>query len=120
MGMSGLLVIGRADGGAPQLNGIPNTLLALKNALLSGTQITVPTCGNTAQTFAVNGQLNPTITMQLNERRIFDVADIGNSAFYKLQVRDSNVLGGGAAQPLRLLAEDGNPFTQVQASPLGG
>src|SRR5262249_35447754 len=112
MGLSGLLVIGRADGGAPELNGIPNTLLALKNALLSGNQIPVPPFGNTAQTFTVDGQLNPTITMQPNERRIFDVANIGNSAFYTLQLFDPNT---AMAVPLRALAEDGNPFNQVQS-----
>jgi suppressor of ftsI len=120
MGLSGLLVIGRADGGAPELNAFPNTLLALKNALLSGNQITVPPFGNTAQTFTVNGQLNPTLTVQTGTVRLFDVADIGNTAFYTLQVRNSTVLGGGAAQPLLLLAEDGNPFTKVTADPMGG
>src|SRR5262245_26219605 len=117
MGLSGLLVIGRADGGAPQLNGIPNTLLALKNALVSGNQITVPPFGNTAQTFTVNGQLNPTITMQPNERRIFDVANIGNSAFYVLQLFDPNT---ATQVELRSLAEDGNPFSAVANSPGGG
>src|SRR5262249_4368629 len=113
-------VIGNADGGAPELNGIPNHLLALKNALLSGNQITVPPFGNTAQAFTVNGQLNPTLTVQTGTVHIFDVADIGNSAFYTLQVRDSTALGGGTAQPLLLVAEDGNPFTKVTSDPMGG
>src|SRR5262245_54033672 len=116
-GLSGLLVIGRADGGAPQLNGIPQTLLALKNAKVVGTSINVPAFGDTAQTFTVNGQLNPTLTVQTGTVRIFDVADIGNTAFYKLEVRNSTTLGGGTAQPLRLIAEDGNPLSQVIASP---
>lgn len=119
MGLSGLLVIGRPDGGAPQLDGYTQHVLALKNALLSGNQINVPAEGSdvSAQTFTVNGQLQPVLNIPPKEWRIFNVANIGNNSFYNLQVINTATM---TAVPVLLLAADGNPFTQVRASPSGG
>ncbi|MFN0052990.1 MAG: multicopper oxidase domain-containing protein [Planctomycetales bacterium] len=52
LGLSGLLVIGRPDGGATQLDGLTQNLLALKNALLIGDQIVEP---SQAPPFSVTG-----------------------------------------------------------------
>jgi suppressor of ftsI len=116
LGLSGLLVIGRPDGGAPQLDGLTQQLLALKNARLVGNQITVPAMDGSdhnAQTFTVNGQLNPVITMRPNEWQVFNVADIGNDAFYFLFLVDS--LNPNDPNPPELLAvaADGEEFTKV-------
>lgn len=112
-GLSGLIEIGRPDGEAPQLNGLVQNVMALKNALLAGNQVVVPVDGtdHTAQTFTVNGLLNPVLTMQPNEWRVFNVANIGNDAFYTIKVVDS--LNKPVSPELLAVAEDGNPFTSV-------
>src|SRR5262245_10966196 len=127
LGLSGLLVIGRPDGGAPQLNGYPQRLLALKNALLSGNQINVAVEGSDPQfqTFTVNGQLAPVLTVPIGQWQIFNLANIGNNAFYTLQINTNPTATGPAvpsttAIPVLTLAEDGNPFSQVEAPPSGG
>src|SRR5262245_59329149 len=109
LGLSGMLVIGRADGGAPQLNGLTEHLLALQNALIAGNQINVPVDGPfdpSAETFTVNGQLNPTITMRPNEWQVFNIANVGNNAFYALRLFDQ--MGTGLTQVWGLVGEDGN------------
>ena len=117
MGLSGMLVIGRPDGGSDQLAGIPaanSHLIGLQNALLAGNQINIPVMGSdvTVQTFTVNGQSNPTLDIAAGEWHIFSVANIGNNAFYLLQVADTT---GGGSTPVSVLTvgEDGNPFNKV-------
>src|SRR5262245_5811818 len=113
MGLSGMLVIGRPDGGAPQLDGLTQNLLALKNALLAGNQITVPPEGSdhTAQTFTRNELSNPVLTMHPNERQVFNVVNAGNDAFYLLQLVDT--ANPMAKNEMLAVAADGNPFTKV-------
>ncbi len=111
-GLSGLLVVGRADGGAPELNGLTQQLIELKNALIVNGQMTRQDDGKNdpdAQIYTVNGQLNPLLTMRPGEQQVFNVANIGNEAYYDLKLVDQN----GQEQPLYQVAEDGNPFTQV-------
>lgn len=115
MGLSGLIVIGQPSGkisiGATVADALPQTTLALKNALLAGNQIVIPATGSdlSDQTFTVNGQVEPELTLAPNEWRVFNVANTGNNSFYRLQVHDS----GGNPVPLLTLASDGNPFTEV-------
>lgn len=117
LGLSGLLVIGHPDGGATQLSNQPQHLVALKNALLAGNQINVPAMGSdvSAQTFTVNGQLQPVLTVNNsvanNQWQVFNVGNIGNNAFYDLQVFDTTA---SAVVPILALANDGNPFTKAQ------
>src|SRR5262245_15825716 len=127
LGLSGLLVIGRPDGGAPQLDAYPQRLLALKNALLSGNQISVAPEGSDPQfqTFTINGQLAPVLKVPVGQWQIFNIANIGNNGFYTLQVNtDPNATGAMVPSPTSIpalaLAEDGNPFSQVEAPPSGG
>lgn len=111
-GLSGLLVVGRADGGAPELNGLTQQLIELKNALIVNGQMTRQFDGKnnpSAQIYTVNGQLNPLLTMRPGEQQVFNVGNIGNEAYYDLKLVDQN----GQEQPLYEVAEDGNPFTQV-------
>jgi suppressor of ftsI len=115
MGLSGLLVIGRADGGAPQLNGLPQRLLALKNALLAGNQIVTPIRGPfdpSAQTFTINGQLNPVLTLPVGQWNVFNVANIGNNAFYGLRIYNPTPPSMQSKFPHTIaIGEDGNPLT---------
>lgn len=116
MGLSGMLVIGRPDGGPSQLNGLPQHVLGLQNALLAGNQINVPVPFSdvNAQTFTVNGQLQPHLDLPVGQYQVFNIADIGNKAFYRLQVFDT---GTNLPVPLLTVAADGNPYTQVRQSP---
>lgn len=109
-GLSGLIVIGRADGGAPQLDGRPQRLLALKNAQLDGTSIVVPSGQDVSgQVFTVNGQLNPVLTAPPGQSQVLNIANIGNNAFYLLQL----VNEAGTQIRLPAVGLDGNPFNAV-------
>lgn len=110
MGLSGLITVGDPDGGAPELAGITEHLLALKNAQIVNGLITDQSTEDPAtQVFTVNGQLLPSLTMRPGELQIFNVANIGNNSFFTLQLQDQNK----KAQTLYSVAEDGNPFFQV-------
>ena len=83
MGLSGLIVIGRPDGGSDQLASTPlaqEHLLGLQNALIVGNQINVPVMGSdvSVQTFTVNGQAQPNL-------------DIAAQLMTKLVVRPSKI-----------------------------
>lgn len=116
MGLSGLLVIGQPDGGATQLDGLPQQLIGLQNALLAGNQINVPLEGSDvgAQTFTVNGLHQPDLEIPVGEWQVFNVANIGNNAFYLLQVADITDPLNPTTVPLYLVAADGNPLTNVR------
>ncbi len=122
MGLSGLIVIGDADGGATQLDSYTSHLLALKNALVSGGTIKVPPSSsmpsNPIQTFTVNGQLNPVLKVPQGQGQVFSVANTGASAFYSLQLNTA-ADGSGTAIPLILLGMDGNPFYTARSNPGG-
>lgn len=115
-GLSGLLIVGRPDGGFPQFDGVPQYVMELKNSLLQGNQIVNPqevqgvNFDPSQQTFTVNGQLRPTLTLPAGQLAMFNVGNIGNNAFYALQLLDDK----GTVVPLQSVAEDGNPFTVVQ------
>jgi len=116
MGLSGLLVIGRPDGGATELNGFTQHVLALQNALLAGNQINVPAAGSdvSAQTFTVNSQLLPQLDIPAGRWDVFSVNNIGNNAFYNLAIVQQTGPGTySARKPLRTFAVDGNPFEKV-------
>ena len=119
-GLSGLLVIGRPDGGAPELNGLTQRLLGIKNFQTSGTDIVDSSTVVVSSQYAINGQLDPVISVLAGETQVWNVANIGNGAFMSLVVRPQ---GGGQALPLFVVAEDGNPLTEPQQVPqvtLGG
>lgn len=112
-GLSGLIVIGRPDGGAAELNGLPQHLLALKNARVQNGLVLIPGEGSNvnAQTYSVNGQLQPVLDVPVGRYDVFNVAAIGTNAFYSLQVFDPD---SGLVMPISTLAIDGNPFSNVE------
>jgi len=119
-GLSGLLIIGRPDGGAPELNGLTQRLLGIKNFQTSATNIVDTGLVVASSQYAINGQLDPVISALAGETQVWNVANIGNGAFMTLAVRPQ---GGGQALPLFVVAEDGNPLTEPQQVPqvtLGG
>lgn len=120
-GVSGLLVVGDAAGGAPELNGMTRHLLGIRNIqttapISSGTAAVVPlgTTENTSSpnmNLLVNGQLDPVITMTSGESQVWNVANIGNDLFMNLQL----VNGANVPQTIYLVAEDGQAFTRPVA-----
>jgi len=111
-GLSGFLVIGRPDGGPTQLNGLTQHILGIKNAQVqNGQVVNNPENPNPLQqTYTVNGQAQPTLTIRPGEWQVFNVGNIGNNSFYDLVVVDHL----GHEVPLYAVAADGNPFTAVQ------
>jgi FtsP/CotA-like multicopper oxidase with cupredoxin domain len=113
-GLSGLLVVGRPDGGAPELNGLTQRLLALDNTTITNGSIPLPSTTESLppadQTFTVNGLLVPTIPIRPGESQVFNVANIGNIAFYNLQLTEQ---GTGTPQTVYIVAEDGQPYTHA-------
>ena len=109
------------------MNGLTQHLLALKNGLVAGNQIIQPIEGSdhNAQTFTVDGQLNPVITMQPNEWRVFNFVNAGNDSVYVVQLVDIQpslppdqqvqkyVNSPGGSDELLAVAADGNPFQMI-------
>lgn len=114
-GLSGLLVVGRADGGAPELDGLPQRLLALRDIDIrpdgSVNPIETPRSPLTA-VHTINGQVNPTITMAPGATEIWNLANIGQGATYPLQLQKKG--DPTEVLPLHLVAQDGQPFTEVK------
>jgi len=106
-GLSGMLVIGRPDGGFPELDGLRQRLLGLKPIEVDGEGSVVdPNLSNPSRAvFTVNGQVNPTIRIAPGELQVWNVANI-QSAFYDLQLD---------GHTLYVVAEDGQPLTRPVA-----
>lgn len=110
-GLSGLLVIGRADGGAPELNGLTQHTMGIKSYQTSGTNFVDASAETVANVqYVVNGQTNPTLSINPGETQVWNVANISNDAFLSLVV--ANTTNPAAAPQLFVVAEDGNPLTQ--------
>jgi len=113
-GLSGLIVIGRPDGGALELNGLTQRLIALNNTGIVNGSIPLPSTAGAVppanQIYTVNGLLNPTIPMQPGESQVFNFANISNIGFYSLQLVQQ---GTGTVQTVYIVAEDGNPYTHA-------
>jgi FtsP/CotA-like multicopper oxidase with cupredoxin domain len=119
-GLSGLLSIGRPDGGYPELNGVRQRVLALRYDYVTGGQISqnIPfNVGSNGATFTdlphlfftVNGQLNPTIDIRPGELQVWNVGNISDNGFFYIHLRGAN---GAPDQPLVLIAQDGDPYTK--------
>jgi FtsP/CotA-like multicopper oxidase with cupredoxin domain len=110
-GLSGLLIIGRPDGGAPELDGLEQKTIGIKSFETSGSSFVDASAQVVANTqFAVNGQINPTLDISPGETQIWNVANISNDAFLSLAV--ANASSPADAPLIFLVAQDGNPLTQ--------
>jgi FtsP/CotA-like multicopper oxidase with cupredoxin domain len=116
-GLSGLLVIGRPDGGYKELNGIRQRLLALRYDYVTGGAINqnIPVTALGVfmdlphMLFTVNGQLNPTIDIVPGELQAWNVGNISDNGYFYVHLRGTN---GAPDQPLILIAQDGNPYSK--------
>ncbi|QDU61754.1 Blue copper oxidase CueO precursor [Planctomycetes bacterium Pan216] len=72
-GLSGMLLIGRGDGGIRELDGLVQNHLILKNTWVVDGEVMIPQDGENHddQIFTVNGQVNPVLTMKAGEWRVF-------------------------------------------------
>src|SRR5205823_1693533 len=107
-GLSGMLVIGRPDGGFPELDGLRQRLLALKSVEVDDNGSVVdPNLSNPSRAiFTVNGQVKPTMRIAPGEQQVLNVANI-QSAFYDLQLE---------GHTFYIVAEDGQPLTRPVAA----
>ncbi|QDU61750.1 Blue copper oxidase CueO precursor [Planctomycetes bacterium Pan216] len=112
-GQAGMLVIGRADGGFPELDGLVQNHLVIQHTWVQDGEVRVPPDGefHDEQIITVNGQLNPLMTIQPGGWRVFNIVNAGSDAFYRLQLIDSTA----PEEPIPWLAvaRDGQPFSTV-------
>jgi FtsP/CotA-like multicopper oxidase with cupredoxin domain len=112
-GLSGLLIVGRPDGGAPELNGLTQRVMAIKAFQADPSTHLIPHQANEDPTmclFTINGLVNPTITIAPGEAQVWSIGDIGNDQFYDVALVDPN----GHEQTLYVVAQDGEPLTRPE------
>ena len=110
-GLSGLLIIGRPDSGAAELNGLTQRVMGIKSFETTGTVFTDASAQNVANTkYAVNGQFNPTIAISPGETQVWNVGNISNDAFLSLVL--ANTTNPADTPQIFLVAQDGNPLTR--------
>lgn len=108
LGLAGLLVVGRPDGGAAELGGLKQRLLALRSVQLKADGTLAPTeqIRFATQQSTVNGQINPTLTLAPGEAQVWNFANISIDTYYTVQLQ---------AHTFHVVAEDGQPYTQPHA-----
>lgn len=122
-GLSGLFLIdGLIDDWYPDLVGAPERFMLLKDIELPGADDGAP------KTKTINGQSNPTITLNRGEPQIWYIGNIGADAFFDLEIeglafwvlaRDGNGLDRPVAQR-RLFIPPGARYTVFVNSPQEG
>lgn len=107
-GLSGMLVVGRPDSGAAELDGLRQRLMAFQYSLVvDGTLIQHVGLLTGNERFTVNGQLQPTVDIRPNELQVWNLINVSNNATFAVRLRGTGSL---ADQPLVLVAQDGNPY----------
>jgi FtsP/CotA-like multicopper oxidase with cupredoxin domain len=94
-GMAGAIIIEGDLDELPQTKGVPEHLLVLQGNFTP----------DTAFTFLVNGQRNPTIRMTLGERRRFRILNASYRNFYNLALKDPV---SETILPMQRISADGN------------
>jgi FtsP/CotA-like multicopper oxidase with cupredoxin domain len=107
-GMSGVIVISGLDELLPaDLRDVTQHVFALKDIQIEGGAIITDNIdSNASTTRLVNGQLQPVVTMQPGETQLWRLANVGADIFYELAV---------AGMRFHVVAEDGNPVSEVQS-----
>ncbi len=103
-GMSGGLIIGNILAPFPQLQGIPERVILLKDLKTeNGEPVPDPDpSGPTTRT--INGLFQPQITMQPGQLEFWRIGNIGSNIFYQLSLNQ---------QPFNIIAIDGNLQNQI-------
>jgi FtsP/CotA-like multicopper oxidase with cupredoxin domain len=121
-GLAGLLVVGRPDGGAPQLNGVRQRLLVLQYSVIQPLLGGGPTMLRNASFagapplvhFTVNGQENPSIDIRPGELQVWNLCNASHNGYFYLRIKGVN---GTTDQPIVAIAQDGNPYTRPVTYP---
>lgn len=118
-GLAGLIVVGRPDGGPPQLNGLQQRLLVLQYSIISPgpPPVMMRNVGDNAPAqvhFTVNGQENPTIDIRPGESQVWNLCNATPNGYFYLRIKGVN---GTSDQPLVAVAQDGNPYTKPVTYP---
>jgi FtsP/CotA-like multicopper oxidase with cupredoxin domain len=105
-GLSGVLVVdGLIDRLPPQLQDVPDRVMALKDLQIKDGAIVRTNIDSSAPTTrTVNGQVDPVLTVQTNQTQLLRLANIGADIWYRLRL--------GGAQ-FHVIAEDANPVAEV-------
>ncbi|MFE5810212.1 multicopper oxidase family protein [Streptomyces sp. NPDC056491] len=105
-GMAGLIVVDGLDRYMPpQLRGITEHAIALKDFQIVGDQIkTADLKMGAPTTRTVNGQLNPRIRIKPGETQLWRIANIGANIFYKVALPGTT---------FHVVAQDGYPVNKV-------
>ena len=103
-GMSGGLIVGDILAPFPELQGIPERVMLLKDLKTeNGSPVLDPDPGGPTNR-TINGLFQPQITMQPGQLEFWRIGNIGSNIFYQL------TLDG---QPFHIIAVDGNLQNQV-------
>jgi suppressor of ftsI len=103
-GMSGGLVVGNILAPFPDLAGIPERVMLLKDLKTQNGE-PVPDPGPSGPTTrTINGLFQPQITMQPGQLEFWRIGNIGSNIFYQI---------GLGKQPFHIIAQDGNLQNQV-------
>ncbi len=106
-GMSGGLIVGDILAPFPQLAGIPERVMLLKDLKTEDGQ-PVPDPGPTGPTTrTINGLYQPRLDMQPGQLEFWRIGNIGSNIYYKLTL---------GKQPFNVIALDGNLQNQVTTS----
>ena len=102
-GMSGGLIVEGPDYPGPDLRGIKDRTLILKDIQVMGGMVPDPPDSAAGTTRTLNGLVNPTIVIRPGETQLWRIANIGADIYYRLQLQD---------HVLYEIARDGNPHTE--------
>jgi FtsP/CotA-like multicopper oxidase with cupredoxin domain len=111
-GLSGMLVIGRPDGGFAETAGYRERLFGIKNVLLdqhNNINFEGSKTDSVDQFFTVNGVRNPTIVMRPGQIEGWNFANLGNNGFFSVVLADSPNLATATKYNMTLVARDGQP-----------
>jgi suppressor of ftsI len=103
-GMSGGLIIDGVLDPFPQLKGIKERVMLLKDTRIDGDKINVDD-DPAKSTRTLNGLINPTIKIRPGETEFWRIGNVGSQAYYRLQLE---------GHTFYQIARDGNLQNQIQ------
>jgi FtsP/CotA-like multicopper oxidase with cupredoxin domain len=108
-GLSGIIIVDGLQQHLPDaLKGITEHVIALKDFQVAGDSIRAENVSIGAPTNrTVNGQLNPRIPIRPGETQLWRLANISSNIYYLLRLE---------GQTFHVIAQDGNPVSQVWAA----
>lgn len=116
-GLCGLISIGNPNGGATELQNLPNRLMAVQYQTITDGNLVLNVQNNPPDVqFTVNGLVNPALNVVPGTTEVWNIANISNNGFIQVELNGKN---GAPDVPLVLVAQDGNPFMEPVVHPVG-